>query len=169
MKIEKKDYIWGSLCTVLLLALGWVWHENEALSRETDARLAELEGYQENEGKSYVVERISQQMEDIAYQQKDIAEKQREEAVFQMGVADSMRLRAEEEQRNAQEFARNMVEARNMAEEQRERAIQQQRQAEYARRFPPSNTKRETAMLPPCWRMLPGNSRPNTKGMSTCR
>lgn len=133
MKIEKKDYIWGSLCTVLLLALGWVWHENEALSRETDARLAELEGYQENEGKSYVVERISQQMEDIAYQQKDIAEKQREEAVFQMGVADSMRLRAEEEQRNAQEFARNMVEARNMAEEQRERAIQQQRQAEYAR------------------------------------
>ena len=140
MKIEKKDYIWGSLCTVLLLALGWVWHENEALSRETDARLAELEGYQENEGKSYVVERISQQMEDIAYQQKDIAEKQREKAVFQMGVADSMRLRAEEEQRNAQE-----------------------------RRFPPSNTKRETAMLPPCWRMLPGNSRPNTKGMSTCR
>lgn len=133
MKIETKDYIWGSVCGVLLLALGFAWYENDTLSRESEARRVELESYQENEGKSYVVERISQQMEDIAYQQKDIAEKQREEAVFQMSVADSMRLRAEEEQRNAQEFARNMVEARNMAEEQRERAIQQQRRAEYAR------------------------------------
>ena len=94
MKIETKDYIWGSVCGVLLLALGFAWYENDTLSRESEARRVELESYQENEGKSYVVERISQQMEDIAYQQKDIAEKQREEAVFQMSVADSMRLRA---------------------------------------------------------------------------
>ena len=106
---------------------------NIGLSRRVDALRDQLDEYKEKEGKSYVVERISKQMEDIAYQQKDISEKQREEAVFQMGVAEQMRMRAEEEQRKAEEFSRNAVEARNMAESQRELAVQQQLRAEYAR------------------------------------
>lgn len=118
---------------MLVVLTGLLALRNIHLSRQVDGLHARLAEHQDNEGKSYVVERISKQMEDIAYQQKDISEKQREEAVFQMGVAKEMRLRAEEEQQRAEEAAHHAAEARNMAEKQRELAVQQQRQAEHAR------------------------------------
>ena len=89
--------------------------------------------YEERDGNSYVVERISKQMEDIAYQQMDISNKRREEALYQMKVADEMRGKAESEQRKAQEFAATAVEARNMAEEQKEYAVGMQLRAEHSR------------------------------------
>ena len=128
-----KKYGWHILSVFLLVVVVILGYFNIGLSRRVDALWAQLDEYKEKEGKSYVVERISKQMEDIAYQQKDISEKQREEAVFQMGVAEQMRIRAEEEQKKAEEFSRNAVEARNMAESQRELAVQQQLRAEYAR------------------------------------
>lgn len=133
MKLKAKDIVWPALCVGLLVIVGLQWQSNRTLTRQADELLSQLEDYQKKEGNSYVVERISKQMEDIAYQQKDVAEKQREEAVYQMGIAKQMRARAEEEQRKAQEFAQNVVEARNMAENQRELAVQQQHQAEHAR------------------------------------
>lgn len=128
-----KKYGWHILSVFLLVVVVILGYFNIGLSRRVDALRAQLDEYKEKEGKSYVVERISKQMEDIAYQQKDISEKQREEAVFQMGVAEQMRIRAEEEQKKAEAFSRNAVEARNMAENQRELAVQQQLHAEYAR------------------------------------
>lgn len=128
-----KKHGWHILSVFLLVVVVILGYFNIGLSRRVDALRAQLDEYKEKEGKSYVVERISKQMEDIAYQQKDISEKQREEAVFQMGVAEQMRIRAEEEQKKAEAFSRNAVEARNMAENQRELAVQQQLRAEYAR------------------------------------
>ena len=133
VKFRVKKYFWHILSALLAVVAVVLVYLNLGLSRQMNDLRAQLEEYKEKEGQSYVVERISKQMEDIAYQQKDISEKQREEAVFQMGVAEQMRARAEEEQQKAEEFARNVVEARNMAEKQRELAIQQQRQAVYAR------------------------------------
>ena len=134
MKIEVKKHFWHILSVFLLVVVGVLGYFNIGLSRRVDALRVQLDGYKEKEGRSYVVERISKQMEDIAYQQKDISEKQREEAVFQMGVAEQMRIRAEEERKKAEAFSRNAVEARNMAESQRELAVQQQLRAEYARK-----------------------------------
>ena len=133
MTSKAKKYSLAVVFALLVLALVSLSFWCASLSRQVDGLYAELNTYREKEGQSYVVERISKQMEDIAYQQKDISEKQREEALYQMGVAQKMRARAEAEQRKAQEFARNVVEARNMAEEQRELAIDQQHRAEFAR------------------------------------
>ena len=133
MKLRTRRILWPAACVALLVLTGVMAFRNIHLSRQVDLLHTQLTAYQEKEGKSYVVERISKQMEDIAYQQKDISEKQREEAVFQMGVAKEMRLRAEEEQQRAEEAAHHAAEARNMAEKQRELAVQQQRQAEHAR------------------------------------
>ena len=94
-----KKHGWHILSVFLLVVVVILGYFNIGLSRRVDALRAQLDEYKEKEGKSYVVERISKQMEDIAYQQKDISEKQREEAVFQMGVAEQMRIRAEEEQK----------------------------------------------------------------------
>lgn len=99
MKIEVKKHFWHILSVFLLVVVGVLGYFNIGLSRRVDALRVQLDGYKEKEGRSYVVERISKQMEDIAYQQKDISEKQREEAVFQMGVAEQMRIRAEEERK----------------------------------------------------------------------
>ena len=133
MKFEVKKYGWYIWSALLLAGVGILAYSNSLLSGQVDDLRAQLDEYKEQEGHSYVVERISKQMEEIAYQQKDISEKQREEAVFQMGIAEQMRMRAEEERKKAEEFSRNAVEARNMAESQRELAVQQQLQAEYAR------------------------------------
>ena len=133
MKFEVKKYGWYIWSVLLLAGVGILAYFNSLLSGQVDELRAQLNEYKEQEGHSYVVERISKQMEEIAYQQKDISEKQREEAVFQMGVAEQMRKRAEEEQQKAEEFSRNAVEARNMAEKQRELAVEQQVRAEYAR------------------------------------
>ena len=132
-KFKIRDLVWPVVCAALLVGAGGLWRSNIRLSRQAEDLLSRLEEYREKEGKSYVVERISKQMEDIAYQQKDISEKRREEAEYQMGVAETMRVRAEEERRRAEEYARNVAEARDMAEEQRERAVRQQRRAEHAR------------------------------------
>lgn len=133
MELKTRRILWPAACIVLIVLACVMAFRNIHLSRQVDLLHTQLTAYQEKEGKSYVVERISKQMEDIAYQQKDISEKQREEAVFQMGVAKEMRLRAEEEQKRAEEAAHHAAEARNMAEKQRELAVQQQRQAEHAR------------------------------------
>ena len=101
MKLRTRRILWPAACVALLVLTGVMALRNIHLSRQVDLLHTQLTAYQEKEGKSYVVERISKQMEDIAYQQKDISEKQREEAVFQMGVAKEMRLRAEEEQQRA--------------------------------------------------------------------
>ncbi|MGM9689169.1 MAG: hypothetical protein ACI3YD_08970 [Alloprevotella sp.] len=137
------------LATILLLAAGLFVSlaRISRLKQERDELQARLRLLEDKESGSYIVERISKQMEDIAYQQKDISDKQREEAVFQMGVAENMRKKAEAEQtraneetQKAQAYARNAAEARNMAErqrsmaeEQREMAVTQQRLAEHAR------------------------------------
>lgn len=99
-----KKHGWHILSVFLLVVVVILGYFNIGLSRRVDALRTQLDEYKEKEGKSYVVERISKQMEDIAYQQKDISEKQREEAVFQMGVAEQMRIRAEEEQKKAEAF-----------------------------------------------------------------
>ncbi len=134
MKFEVKKYGWYIWSALLLAGVGGLAYFNSLLSEQVDDLRARLDEYKEQEGHSFVVERISKQMEEIAYQQKDISEKQREEAVFQMGVAEQMRMRAEGERKKAEEFSRNAVEARNMAEEQRELAILRQHQAEYSKR-----------------------------------
>lgn len=137
------------LATSLLLAAGLLASLARIgqLKKERDELQARLRLLEDKESGSYIVERISKQMEDIAYQQKDISDKQREEAVFQMGVAENMRKKAEaeqsranEEKQRAQAYAQNAAEARNMAEhqrsmaeEQREMAVIQQRLAENAR------------------------------------
>ena len=77
-----KKYGWHILSVFLLVVVVILGYFNIGLSRRVDALRDQLDEYKEKEGKSYVVERISKQMEDIAYQQKDISEKQREEAVF---------------------------------------------------------------------------------------
>ena len=106
MTSKAKKYSLAVVFALLVLALVSLSFWCASLSRQVDGLYAELNTYREKEGQSYVVERISKQMEDIAYQQKDISEKQREEALYQMGVAQKMRARAEAEQRKAQEFAR---------------------------------------------------------------
>lgn len=125
-----------------MLALGLILSisYNNLLQGQLDTMQNEIKDLRKRDSKSYVVERISKQMEDIAYQQKDISDQQREEAVFQMGVAEKMRARAEieenkarTEQRKAEQYALNLEEARNMAEGQRVLAVQQQRLAEAAK------------------------------------
>ena len=122
---------------VSTIALAVVAYKQHQDNKELESELGELRSriglYEERDGNSYVVERISKQMEDIAYQQMDISNKRREEALYQMKVADEMRGKAESEQRKAQEFAATAVEARNMAEEQREYAVGMQLRAEHSR------------------------------------
>lgn len=126
-------YIFG-LSTVALAGVAYEQYcDNQQLKAEISELRSNISKYEQRDGNSFVVERISKQMEDIAYQQMDISDKRREEALFQMRVADEMRSKAESEQRKAEEFARNVVEARNMAEQQKELAVTQQLKAEHAR------------------------------------
>ena len=129
-----------AIISILCIALAafmtfsyFLYRENNVLSAERDSLYIKVEKYEKTDGSSFVVSRISKQMEDIAYQQMEISNKRREEALFQMTIADQMRSKAESEQRKAQEFAENAAEARNMAEQQRELAVVQQKKAEYAR------------------------------------
>ena len=123
-----------SLSTVALAGVAYEqYYDNQQLKAEISELRSNISKYEQRDGNSFVVERISKQMEDIAYQQMDISDKRREEALFQMRVADEMRSKAESEQRKAEEFARNVVEARNMAEQQKELAVTQQLKAEHAR------------------------------------
>ena len=118
-------YILG-LSTVALAGVAYeLYCDNNQLKADINELRANISKYEQRDGNSFVVERISKQMEDIAYQQMDISDKRREEALFQMRVADEMRSKAESEQRKAEEFARNVVEARNMAEQQKELAVTQ--------------------------------------------
>ena len=133
MKHSAITYLLG-VSTIALAVVAYKQHQD---NKELESELGELRSriglYEERDGNSYVVERISKQMEDIAYQQMDISNKRREEALYQMKVADEMRGKAESEQRKAQEFAATAVEARNMAEEQREYAVGMQLRAEHSR------------------------------------
>lgn len=119
--------------TAFMVFSYFLYRENNVLSAERDELRTRVEKYEKTDGNSFVVSRISKQMEDIAYQQMEISNKRREEALFQMTIADQMRSKAESEQRKAQEFAENAAEARNMAEQQRELAVVQQKKAEHAR------------------------------------
>ena len=133
MKHSAITYLLG-ICTIALAVVAYKQHQdNEELESELGELRSRIGHYEERDGNSYVVERISKQMEDIAYQQMDISNKRREEALYQMKVADEMRGKAESEQRKAQEFAATAVEARNMAEEQREYAVGMQLRAEHSR------------------------------------
>lgn len=126
-------YLLGISTIALAIVAYKQYKDNAKLVAELGELRSRIGHYEERDGNSFVVERISKQMEDIAYQQMDISNKRREEALFQMRLADEMRSRAESEQRKAQEFARNVVEARNMAEQQRELAVEQQHKAEHSR------------------------------------
>ena len=135
-----KKNIWKILTALLAMGLIIAQSYNWYLLDRLDSMQKEMKDLKDKDSKSYVVERISKQMEDIAYQQKDISDQQREEAIFQMGVAEKMRARAEveenkarTEQRKAQQYALNLEEARNMAEDQRVLAVQQQHLAEAAK------------------------------------
>ena len=133
MKKSITLYIIGVAAVALAIATSLLYRTNEKLHAENEVLRQKVGKYEQTEGNSFVVERISKQMEDIAYQQMEISDKRREEALYQMNIADQMRSRAESEQMKAQEAARNEVEARSMAEQQRELAVTQQRQAEHAR------------------------------------
>lgn len=109
------------------------YQTNSKLTTMVDSLQRKVRQYETREGTSFVVERISKQMEDIAYQQMTISNTRREEALYQMKVADEMRAKAESEQRKAQEFADSAMEARNMAEQQREYAVGMQLRAEHSR------------------------------------
>ncbi|MGN0281158.1 MAG: WD40 repeat domain-containing protein [Prevotella sp.] len=133
MKHRAITYLLG-ISTIVLAAVAYKQHrDNGRLLSELGELRSRIGKYEERDGNSFVVERISKQMEDIAYQQMDISNKRREEALFQMNVADEMRSRAESEQHKAQEFARSAMEARNMAEQQRELAVGLQLKAEHSR------------------------------------
>ena len=123
-------YILPIVSAVLLVSVVRLSIYCNCLSNQLATTQEKLQHYLDQEGETFVIERISKQMENIAYQQKDTAEHQREEALFQMGQAQTMRAKAESEQRKAQEFANNAEEARKMAEQQRENAIEQQKIAE---------------------------------------
>lgn len=139
--------IWTATCSVLAVALGGSLYYNHVLSDRLDEMSDKLLSFKNKDGKSYVVERISKQMEDIAYQQKEISDKQREKAIFQMGVAENMRKHAERERKyaeaekaradkekdNANEYAAKATEARDMAERQRKIAEHQQMLAEQSK------------------------------------
>ena len=129
MSISNK-YFLPIVSAVLLVSVVGLSIYCKYLNNQLAETQEKLQQYVDKDGETFVIERISKQMEDIAYQQKDIAEHQREEALFQMGQAQTMRAKAETEQRKAQEFANNAVEARKMAELQREKAIEQQLIAE---------------------------------------
>ena len=120
----------ATLCAATAL---YLYHNNQQLRAEINGLKEQVGRYEQMDGNSFVVERISKQMEDIAYQQMDISDKRREEALYQMNIADQMRSKAENEQQKAQAAALKEVEARGMAEQQRELAVAQQRQAEYAK------------------------------------
>ena len=102
MKHSAITYLLG-VSTIALAVVAYKQHQD---NKELESELGELRSriglYEERDGNSHVVERISKQMEDIAYQQMDISNKRREEALFQMRLADEMRSRAESEQRKAQ-------------------------------------------------------------------
>ena len=119
MKKSITLYIIGVAAVALAIATSLLYRTNEKLHAENEVLRQKVGKYEQTEGNSFVVERISKQMEDIAYQQMEISDKRREEALYQMNIADQMRSRAESEQMKAQEAARNEVEARSMAEQQR--------------------------------------------------
>ena len=110
----------ATLCAATAL---YLYHNNQQLRAEINGLKEQVGRYEQMDGNSFVVERISKQMEDIAYQQMDISDKRREEALYQMNIADQMRSKAENEQQKAQAAALKEVEARGMAEQQRELAV----------------------------------------------
>lgn len=140
MKIEVEKHIWKIICLALVVVTLGLLFRNWTLKQRIVALEGDKEEYATKESKAYIVERISKQMEEIAYQQKEISDQQREEAVHQMGIAEKMRVRAEEgenlakkEQHKAQQYALHLEDARNVAEGERARAVKQQRLAEAAR------------------------------------
>jgi len=136
------------LCGGLLLLSGGLAYSYYKSSKENEDLKAKVERMAEENKKSDVVKRISQQMEDIAYQQKAISDKEREnaelqteiaqqqriEAQQQSAIATQMRDRAEAEQRNAQKAAIQAKESEKKAQEQRAIAVEQRSQAEFAKR-----------------------------------
>ena len=140
MKTNAEKHIWKINSFLLLVGVLILSIHNRSLTRQVELLEAERNTYSVKESKSYIVERISNQMEEIAYQQKEISDQQREEAVHQMGIAEQMRVRAEEgenlakqEQHKAQQYALLLEDARNVAEGERAKAVKQQKLAEAAR------------------------------------
>ena len=140
MEIKITKHIWKIVCAILFIGVVVLSVQNRWLSHQVMALEAERSSIAVKESKSYIVERISKQMEEIAYQQKEISDQRREEAVRQMGIAEEMRVRAEEgqslakkEQHKAQQYALHLEDARNVAESERVKAVKQQRLAEAAR------------------------------------
>ena len=92
------------------------------------------------ERQSFIVQRISTQMEEIAKEQQTISDQQRKEAIEQKNIANDMRQKAELEQHKAEEAEqaarqseRKAIEASAVAETQRELAVQRLREAQYSR------------------------------------
>ena len=140
MEIKSEKHTWKIVSAVLFVIVAVLFIHNRTLAHKVDALEAEKETYALKESKSYIVERISNQMEEIAYQQKEISDQRREEAVHQMSIAEKMRVRAEEgenlakkEQHKAQQYALHLEDARNVAEGERAKAVEQQKLAEAAR------------------------------------
>lgn len=136
----KRNIAWG-LATGLL-STGCIWgytmySREKAKAEDLETQLAELS---KKERQSFIVQRISTQMEEIAKEQQTISDQQRKEAIEQKNIANDMRQKAELEQHKAEEAEqaarqseRKAIEASAVAETQRELAVQRLREAQYSR------------------------------------
>ncbi len=142
MKASLRRNITWSIVTGILgvgCILGYTMYQRERSKGENlETQLAQLS---KKERQSFIVQRISSQMEEIAKEQQYISDQQRKEAIEQKNIANDMRQKAELEQHKAQEAERaarlsesKAIEASGIAETQRALAVQRLLDAEYSRR-----------------------------------
>lgn len=135
MKLNTNIIRWGIAFFCLLLILCFVLYKAYRKSEWEGRQLtSSLKEYQNNERKSILIQRVSQQMEEIAYQQKDISEKRRLEAILQTRKANQMQKRAEMEREKALTAQAEAEKAYRLADRQKDLAMEKQKQAEYSKR-----------------------------------
>jgi len=144
----KKDNILYGVCGALALLSGALAVSYVKADKDRSGLQTTVERLTEEQRKSEVVKRISQQMEDIAYEQKTISDRERDKAVLlsdealrqrneaerQTDVANSMRKQAENERSRALSAEAVAKQSAEAAELQRQNAESQRNRAEHSKR-----------------------------------
>jgi len=145
----KKEHILTGACIALCLLSAGLGVSYYHSNKQRAGLQTTVDKLTEEQKKSEVMKRISQQMEDIAYEQKNIsdierdkailmseeAQKQRLEAEHQTDVANDMRQHAEAERSKALSAEAAANKSAGMAEQQRQNAEQQRQIAEKSKRM----------------------------------